>query len=307
MSRRGVLLFAAMCVIWGIPYLFIRIAVSEISPATLVAIRTGVAAIILLPIAFTRGGFRGIGKAWPWIVVFAAVEVGGPWYALSSAEQQISSALAGLLISAVPLVTLIIGIAFRNRQAIGPANLAGLLVGIAGVALIVGLDLRASNIGALVEMAVVVVGYSLGPTIFARYLTAVPSFTVNGLALALCCIGYAPVAALQWPHAVPSASVFGAVAVLAVVCTALAFLLYFELVKEIGPVRASVITYINPAVAAMLGVAVLHESLTLGMMAGFAQVLAGSGLATRRPAGLPEGRMIPLPDDPGRVGEGVPR
>jgi drug/metabolite transporter (DMT)-like permease len=308
MSRRGLLLFAAMCVIWGIPYLFIRIAVTEISPATLVAIRTGVAAFILLPIAFTRGGgLRGIGKAWPWIVVFAVVEVGGPWFALSSAEQQISSALAGLLISAVPLVTLGIGIGFRNRQAIGPANLAGLLVGLVGVALIVGFDLRASNVAALVEMAVVVVGYALGPTIFARYLTGVPSVTVNGIALALCCIAYAPVAALQWPHTVPSAGVFGAIAVLAVVCTALAFLLYFELVKEVGPVRASVITYINPAVAAVLGVAVLRESLTIGMLLGFGLVLAGSGLATRRPARLPEGRMIPVPDDPGRVGEGVPR
>jgi drug/metabolite transporter (DMT)-like permease len=307
MSRRGLLLFAAMCVIWGIPYLFIRIAVHEISPATLVAVRTGVAALILLPIAFTRGGLRGIGKAWPWIIVFAAVEVGGPWFALSSAEQQISSALAGLLISAVPLVTLIIGIGFRNRQHIGPVNVAGLLVGLVGVALIVGFDLRTSSIGALAEMAVVVVGYALGPTIFARYLTGVPSFTVNGIALALCCLAYAPVAAVQWPHAMPSPEVFGAVAVLAVVCTALAFLLYFELVKEVGPVRASVITYVNPAVAAVLGVAVLRESLTLGMLAGFALVLAGSGLATRRPGRPPEGRMIPVPDDPGRVGEGVPR
>jgi len=303
MSRRGLVLFAAMCVIWGIPYLFIRIAVHEISPATLVAVRTGVAALILLPIAFTRGGLRGIGKAWPWIIVFSAVEVGGPWFALSSAEQQISSALAGLLISAVPLVTLIIGIGFRNRQHIGPANVAGLLVGLVGVALIVGFDLRASSIGALVEMAVVVVGYALGPTIFARYLTGVPSFTVNGTALALCCLAYAPVAAVQWPHAVPSPGVFGAVAVLAVVCTALAFLLYFELVKEVGPVRASVVTYVNPAVAAVLGVAVLRESLTVGMLVGFALVLGGSGLATRRPGRPPEGLMIPVPDEPGRVGE----
>lgn len=308
MSRRGLLLFAAMCVIWGIPYLFIRIAVHEISPAVLVAIRTGVAALILLPIAFTRGGgLRGIGGAWPWIVVFAAVEVGGPWLALSSAEQQISSALAGLLISAVPLATLLFGIAFRTRQRIGPVNLAGLLLGLAGVALIVGFDLRASNAGAIAEMAVVVVGYALGPTIFARYLNNVPSVTVNGIALALCCIGYAPVAFVQWPHSVPSAGVFGAIAVLAIVCTALAFLLFFELVREVGPVRASVITYVNPAVAAVLGVLVLGESLTLEMLLGFALVLAGSALATRLPGRVPEGRMIRVPDDPGRVGEGVPR
>jgi drug/metabolite transporter (DMT)-like permease len=296
-----------MCVIWGIPYLFIRVAVHEISPAVLVFGRTFVAALILLPIALTRGGVRGIGKAWLWIVVFAAVEVGLPWLALSSAEQQISSALAGLLISAVPLVTLVIGIAFRNRQQIMTANLVGLLIGVAGVALIVGFDLRASNVVALAEMAVVVVGYSLGPTIFARYLSGIPSFTVNGIALALCFIAYAPFGVAQWPHTTPSAGVFGAVLVLAVVCTALAFLLYFELVKEVGPVRASVITYINPAVAALLGVAVLHESLTLAMLAGFALVLAGSGLATRRPApsaaGKPEGLRIRVPEDPGRVRE----
>ncbi|HET9782787.1 MAG TPA: DMT family transporter [Candidatus Dormibacteraeota bacterium] len=283
MTRRGLLLFAAMCVIWGIPYLFIRIAVGEITPATLVFIRTGIAAIILLPIALTRGGLRGIGGAWPWIVVFAAVEVGIPWLALSSAEQQISSALAGLLISAVPLVTLLIGIAFRNRQQIKSTNLAGLLIGLVGVALIVGFDLRASNAVALLEMAVVVIGYALGPTIFARYLTGVPSFTVNGVALALCCLAYAPFGVLQWPHAMPSIGVFAAVIVLAVICTALAFFLYFELVKEVGPVRASVITYVNPAVAALLGVAVLRESLTFGMLVGFALVLAGSALATRRP------------------------
>ncbi|HET7338266.1 MAG TPA: DMT family transporter [Candidatus Dormibacteraeota bacterium] len=283
MTRRGLLLFAAMCVIWGIPYLFIRIAVHEITPATLVFVRTGIAAIILLPIALTRGGLRGIGRAWPWIVVFAAVEVGVPWLALSSAEQQISSALAGLLISAVPLVTLAIGIAIRNRQQIVGSNVAGLLIGLAGVALIVGFDLRASNAFALVEMAVVVIGYALGPTIFARYLTGVPSFTVNGVALAMCCIAYAPFGILQLPHTMPSISVIGAVLVLAVVCTALAFLLYFELVKEAGPVRASVITYVNPAVAAVLGVAVLQESLTAAMLVGFGLVLAGSALATRRP------------------------
>jgi drug/metabolite transporter (DMT)-like permease len=281
------LLFAAMCVIWGIPYLFIRVAVAELTPAVLVFLRTGLAALILLPVAFWRGGFRGIGKAWPWIIVFAAVEVGGPWFALSSAERQISSALAGLLISAVPLVTLGIGIAFRYRQQIMQRNLVGLVIGLAGVALIVGFDLRASNVVALIEMAVVVVGYALGPTIFARYLAGVPSFTVNGIALAVCAVGYAPVAAVQWPRVVPSAGVFGAVAVLAVVCTALAFLLYFELVKEVGPVRASVVTYVNPAVAALLGVAVLHESLTVGMLVGFVLVLAGSGLATRRPAAAP--------------------
>lgn len=289
-----------MCVIWGIPYLLIRVAVSEISPVVLVFVRTGLGALILVPIALSRGGIRDVGRRWPWIVAFAVAEVGAPWLFLSSAEQQISSALAGLLISAVPLVTFLIGAGLGSRQQIGPANMSGLVLGLAGVALIVGFDLRASNVLALVEMGGVVVGYSLGPTILARYLRDVPSATVNGIALALCCIAYAPFAALQWPHSMPGLQVFGAIVVLALVCTALAFVLYFELVKEIGPVRAAVITYVNPAVAAILGVTVLGESLTVGMGAGFALVLLGSVLSTRRGA-MTEDRRAAAESLPGEV------
>ncbi|TMC82060.1 MAG: DMT family transporter [Chloroflexi bacterium] len=258
-----------MCVIWGIPYLLIRVAVGEISPSVLVFVRTGLAA-------------------------------SAPWFFLSSAEQHITSALAGLLISAVPLVSLVIALGLGNRQQMGLTNLSGLLLGLLGVALIVGFNLGASNVTALVEMAVVVVGYSLGPAILARYLTGIPAVTVNGVALTLCCIAYAPVAALQWPHGFPSLAVVGAVAVLAVVCTALAFLLFFALIAEIGPVRATVITYVNPAVAGILGVGVLHENLTLGMGLGFVLVLAGSTLATRRPAGAEAARRAPEPQ-PGKA------
>jgi drug/metabolite transporter (DMT)-like permease len=292
-SRRGLLLFGAMCLIWGIPYLLIRVAVGEITPAALVFARTGMGALILLPLAFTRGGLGVIGNRWPALIAFAVVEVAAPWFALSSAEQHISSALAGLLISAVPLVGVVIAILWGNRERMGPANMSGLLVGLVGVGLIVGFDLRASDTTALLAMMVVVVGYALGPAILTRYLSEVPSVTVNGVALALCCLAYAPVAIVQRPHVVPSVAVIGSIAVLAVVCTALAFLLFFELIKEIGPVRATVITYINPAVAAILGVAILHESFTLGMGLGFVLVLAGSTLATRRPAPAPVVPKVP--------------
>jgi drug/metabolite transporter (DMT)-like permease len=286
-TRRGLLLFAAMCVIWGIPYLLIRVAVGELTPATLVFVRTGVGALILMPIVIARGGLRGLGGRWPALVAFAAVEVAIPWFALSSAETHITSALAGLLVSAVPLVGVIIATSLGNREHLGLASLSGLLLGLVGVVLIVGFDLRASNATALVEMALVVIGYAVGPAILARYLTGVPSVTVIGVALLMCSLAYAPFGIAQWPHAVIGWNVVGAVAVLAVVCTAIAFLLFFELIAEIGPVRATVITYVNPAVAATLGVAVLHESFTLGMGAGFLLVLAGSTLATRRRA-VPE-------------------
>src|SRR5437016_5505677 len=293
MSRRGLLLFAAMCVIWGVPYLLIRVAVGEISPATLVFVRTAIAAVILLPFVLARSGWRSIGGRWPALVAFAVVEVAAPWFFLSSAEQHITSALAGLLISAVPLVGVVIAAALGNREHLGLASMSGLLVGLVGVALIVGFDLRASDATALVEIALVVVGYSLGPAILSRYLSDVPSVTVIGIALTLCALAYAPAAAVQWPHAIPSLSVLGSVAVLAVLCTAVAFLLFFALIAEIGPVRATVITYVNPAVAAILGVAVLHENLTLGMGFGFALVLAGSVLATRPRAPSAVSRRAP--------------
>jgi drug/metabolite transporter (DMT)-like permease len=283
MTRRGLLLFAAMCVIWGIPYLFIRIAVTELSPATLVFLRTGIAALVLVPIALTRGGgVRPLLGRWRPLLLFAAIEVAIPWFFLSSAEQKLSSSLTGLLISAVPLVATVTALAFGNRDRIGLSSLAGLLIGVVGVAAIVGFDLGTANLTALLEIGLVVVGYAVGPVILSRYLSDLPSVSVIAVSLALCTLAYAPIVAIQRPTAVPGTGVLVSVAVLAIVCTALAFLVFFALIAEIGPVRATVITYINPAVAALLGVAVLGETFTLGMGLGFVLVLLGSALATGR-------------------------
>jgi drug/metabolite transporter (DMT)-like permease len=282
MTRKGALLFAAMCVIWGIPYLLIRVAVGEISPAMLVFARTAIGALILMPIVLARGGLRGIGRKWIPLLAFAAFEVGIPWFFLSSAEQHISSSLAALLISFVPLLGIVIAPLFGNREGIGLLGIGGLALGLVGVAAIVGLDLRASGVTPLVQVGFVVIGYALGPAIVKRFLAGVPSMTVTGVSLAACAIVYAPFAAAQWPQAFPSAAVVSSVAVLAVVCTAAAFLLFFSLIEEVGPVRATVITYINPAVAALVGITVLQETFTVGMGIGFVLVLAGSVLATRR-------------------------
>lgn len=277
-----------MSVIWGIPYLFIRIAVADLHPAVLVFARTGMAALILLPIALARKEVRVLARSWIPLLAFAAVEVGIPWLALASAEQRITSSLAGLLISAVPLVGVVIATALGNREHLGVASLTGLLLGLVGVAAIVGFDLRASDWRALLEIGVVAVGYAVGPVILSRYLAQLPSVGVIAVALTACAIVYAPVAAAQWPRSTPSTEVIASVAVLAIVCTALAFLLFFALIAEIGPVRATVITYINPAVAAVLGIAVLHESFTLGMAVGFVLVIAGSVLATRKRRQAPQ-------------------
>ncbi|HEY9594889.1 MAG TPA: DMT family transporter [Spirochaetia bacterium] len=282
MSRRSIILFAAICLIWGIPYFLIRIAVTEITPAVLVFARTAIGALILLPVVIVRGGLREIGRRWPFVLAFAVAEIGIPWLFLFRAEQQISSSLAGLLVSCVPLVGIGIAPLFGRRERLGPLGIVGLVLGLVGVAAIVGLDFHASNTGALLGMILVVIGYATGPAIINRFLGGISSIAVNGVALAACAVAYAPVAILQWPHAVPSVSVLVSVAVLAVVCTATAFLVFFALIREIGPVRATVSTYINPAVAAIAGVLILDEKLTVGMALGFVLVIGGSILATRR-------------------------
>jgi len=267
----------------GIPYLFIRVAVAEITPATLVLARTSIAAAILLPIAFARVDLRPVLARWRWVVAFAAVEIAIPWVALGSAEQHLSSSLTGLLVAGVPLVGTAFALATGGADRLGRAGLVGLLIGLVGVAAIVGADYATSDPTALVQIAVVVVGYAVGPAILARRLGGLPTVGVMALSLALCAVVYIPIAAVQLPSVVPSANVIAAVVILAVVCTAAAFIVFAALIDEVGPVRATVITYVNPAVAAVLGVLVLREDFSPAMGIGFALVILGSTLATRRP------------------------
>jgi len=282
MNRRGALLFAAMCVIWGVPYLMIRVAVRELAPVTLVFGRTAIAALLLTPVALYRGELRPAFRLWAPLLAYTAVEVAIPWVLLARAETKLTSSLTGLLIAAVPLVGALVVTLTGERERLGRRSWLGLLIGIAGVAAIVGLDVGQVNGLALVEVACVAVGYAVGPIIFSRRLGDVPALGVVAASLVFSAVVYAPLAATHWPASTPSAHVLESVVGLAVVCTALAFLLFFALIARVGPVRATVITYVNPAVAAVLGVAVLGEHLTVGMVIGFALVLVGCVLATGR-------------------------
>jgi drug/metabolite transporter (DMT)-like permease len=285
MTRRGLALFAAMCVIWGVPYLLIRVAVEEISPAMLVLGRTGLAVLLLLPIAAARGEIGPALAHWRPVLAFAGIEIALPWLLLGDAEQEISSSLAALLIAGVPLIGAVIARMTGGRD-LGLPNVAGLLIGLAGVAAIVGVNLESSGVVPIAEVGLVAVCYAVGPVILQRWLSDVPALGVIAVSLAVTALAYLPIAAFTWPEETPSAKAIWSVVGLAVVCTALAFLLFFALIAEIGPVRATVITYVNPAVAAVLGVLVLDEEFTVGMAIGFALVLVGSVLATRpsRPA-----------------------
>ncbi len=282
MSRRGWALFAAMGVIWGIPYLLIKVAVDELAPSTLVLARTGLAVLLLLPLALTRGSLPEVFRAWRPLVAFAAVEIMAPWLLLGVAEQSLSSSLTGLLIAGVPLVAAVLALLTRADDRLDGRRLAGLLLGFAGVSALVGFEVEGGDAGAVVAVAAVAVCYAVGPLILARWLAHLPGIGVITASLALTAVAYLPLGLAQAPSGWPSGGVVLAVVGLAAVCTALAFLVFFALIAEVGPTRSTVITYVNPAVALLLGVTLLDERFTAATAAGFGLILVGSVLATRR-------------------------
>lgn len=282
MTRRGWLLFAAMGVIWGIPYLLIKVAVGGLHPATLVFFRTTIGALLLVPLAATRGDLAPLLRYWRPLLLYTVVEVAAPWFLLSDAERRLSSSLTGLLIAAVPLIGAVIAWLTAGQDRPDSRRVGGLVLGLLGVAALVGLNVSAGDLAAVGEVGLVALGYAIGPAIIARRLSPAPSVGVVAASIALTAIVYAPLGLTQLPPAVPPLQVTAAVAGLGLVCTALAFVLFFELIAEAGPVRATVITYVNPAVALALGVLILGEPLTVGAAVGFVLILIGSVLSTRR-------------------------
>src|SRR5690242_1164097 len=280
MSRRGWLLFSAMSVIWGIPYLLIKIAVAELAPATLVLARVAIATVVLLPITVRRGELVPVLQRWRPLLAYTAVELCIPWYFLAYAEQTLSSSLTGLLLAMVPLVSAVLVLA-TGHERLGARRVVGLILGFAGVAALVGLDIHGSVL-AVGAVAIVAVGYALGPFILARNLSDLPDLGAAAASPLVATVAYLPSGVAQAPGPSPSAPAPLAVVTLGVICTALAFVLFFRLIAEVGPARATVITYVNPAVALVLGVVVLNESFTVVTAIGFALILAGSVLGTSR-------------------------
>jgi drug/metabolite transporter (DMT)-like permease len=278
-TRRGWTLFLAMCVIWGLPYLLIRVAVRDLSPATVVFSRTAIAALLLLPIAVGRKVLPELRGHWRWLLVFTMLELAIPWFLLTSAEEHLTSSLAGLLVAAVPLVGVGLSRLTGQAEQMTGRRWAGLVIGIAGVASLVGLQLGHIDLAAVGMIFLVAIGYAAGPLVLSRQLAEVPSIAVVTASLTITAVLYAPFALTSHPGHV-SGEVIWSVIGLAVLCTAVAFIVFFALIAEVGPNRATVITYVNPAVAIALGVAVLGEHLTAGMIVGFPLVLVGSVLAT---------------------------
>jgi len=280
-SRRGWWLFAAMGLIWGVPYLLIKVADSGVAPPVLVLARVSIGAALLLPIAIRRRELTPLRPYWRWLVLFAIAEIVTPWLLLSEAETRLSSSLSGLLIASVPILVAVFSRLTGSRDRLTPVRWTGLLIGLGGVALLVAGGGARGDAGSVGEVLLVAVCYAIGPLIVARKLSELPPLGMTAACLAFAAVIYSPIAAVTWPAAVPPAKVLGALAGLGVVCTALAFLGFFALIAEAGPARASVITYVNPAVAVGLGILVLGERLTLPMAAAFVLILSGSVLATR--------------------------
>ena len=302
MTSRGWAAFAAMSLIWGLPYLFIKVAVDEgISPAFLSFARCVIAAAVLLALAWKAGVLGQIRSGWRWVAVYALVEVALPFPLIAAGEQRVSSSLAAILIACVPLIVALIAIRYDASERATGIRLVGLLVGLAGVVALVGIDV-AGKTDELIGTGLIVLaaaGYAVGPLVLKQKLPDMDARAMMGGSLAIASVLLVIPAAVTVPSELPPANALGSIVVLGLVCTALAFVVFSALIREVGPGRALVFTYVNPVVAVALGVLILGERPGTGAVAGLLLILAGSWLSTdgRLPPGL--GRRLRAMRDPG--------
>jgi drug/metabolite transporter (DMT)-like permease len=283
MSRRGWMLFVAMSVIWGIPYLLIKVAVGELSPVMVVFGRCVIGAALLLPWTIAHGQLRPALRYWRPLLLFTVLEMTGPWLLLSYAETRLSSSLTGLLVATVPFVAAVAARVAGDEDRLTAVRVVGMAVGVIGIGVLLGLDVSGAQLGPLIAVGLTVIGYGTAPVIASHQLGAVPGVAASSIALTVTAVVYAPFAIPRLDE-VGSASSSALLSVLAlgVVCTAIALAVFFALIREVGPQRALVITFVNPAVAVVLGVLLLDEPFTLGLAIGLPLVLLGCVLATRR-------------------------
>jgi drug/metabolite transporter (DMT)-like permease len=301
-SRKALGLFLIVGVIWGTPYFFIEIALEHFDTTSLVFARVFLGALILMPIVISRGMMKATLKAWPAVVAFASFEMVGPWFLIPEAQKDISSSLASLLITTVPFIAAFAVGLLGDRSAWHPLTVLGLLIGLAGVISLVGIDAFSgvTPLAPIFMMLAAAVGYAVAPIIANRMPHEVPTLGVIAVSLTIVSAVYAPFAAFSLPRDIsegPPWQAWAALVVLGAICSALAFVIFFALIREIGPARASLITYVNLAVAAVLGVVFLAEPITTGILVGFPLVVLGSYLASRqRQAVRRKGKRIPMGD-----------
>ena len=285
MSKTGWVNFGIVGLLWGIPYLFLKVAVGELEPSVIVISRTLIGALLLAPLAINRSIFWLPIKRWPFLLLYSACELIGPWYLITHAEQKINSGLTGLLIATTPIWAAILASIFGDKTVWHKSRLFGLIVGFIGVIAVVGLESITGN-SDLISIAMVLIasmGYAYAINMVNRRIPEVPGLALNTWAMIITSIVFLPFAIVQRPTQMPSVEVVLSVIGLGVLCTALAFTMFFKVIAEIGPPRASLVTYLNTAVAVVLGIIILSEPITLGIVLGLPLVLIGSYFASRKP------------------------
>lgn len=289
MSRRGWFLFILVGFLWGIPYLFISIAVDPedgFSPATVVFLRTAIGAVILIPLALKQRQLIAAIKGWRYVAFYALLEMIGPWILISTAQQKISSGLAGLLVASVPIWATIFASMKGDKTVWHHKRLMGLVVGFIGLIAVVGIESLTGSADPLSIMMILLasIGYAYAVMMVQSALPQVSAIAINGVAMAMTALFYLPWTVLQWPeHSISSAAIASIIG-LGVLSTGAAFVAFFALAKIIGVARGSLVTYLNTAIAVVLGVIILNEPLTVGIMIGLPLVLIGSYFASRKPA-----------------------
>jgi len=283
MTRKGWLLFIAISVIWGIPYLFIRIAVRELDPVVVVFARATIATAVLLPLAASRQMLRPLRRHWLALILFSLIHMVGSFVLIGYGEQHVSSSLTSLLIAANPLMVALLAVGFEKSERINGPRLAGLLVGMVGVVVLLGFDIRGDGYqwlgAALILLAAL--GYAISALLLKRPpLVDLPRPAVAAAECAITAMILLPLTLLRLPSRIPGLDFVGSLLILGLICTALALPIFFALIKEVGATRGMVISYVNPAVSVLLGVVVLSEQFTIATAAGFLLIIAGSWLAT---------------------------
>ena len=284
MSRRHWFLFITVGLLWGMPYLLLKVSVEELSVPVIVCSRTLIGALVLVPIALRQKTLLPALKKYHYVLLYAVLELFIPWLLITSAEQKITSGLAGLLVATVPIWTTVIASVKGDKTVWHRKRLGGLLIGFIGVLLVVGIESIRSDQNPLAILMILVASLSYA-TAVATVTATIPEIdpiAINGLAMISAAIFFLPFALFALPDQMPTAHVIASQITLGLLPTAMAFILFFELMRDVGPARASLVTYLNTAFAVVLGVLILHEPLTLGIVVGLPLVLIGSYFAGRK-------------------------
>ena len=284
MSKKGWALFFLAGFVWGIPYLLIRVAVKEVDPTIVVFSRTLIGALIFIPITWRSGALKHSLKYWKWIVFYAFGEMVGPFWLITTAEKHVTSGLAGLLIATVPIWSAIQASFWGDKSVWHHRRLFGMVLGFIGIFLVVGIESLKGKQSALAIAALILaaMGYSVAMMTTCRKASEADGKAINGLAMTITALIYLPLALTHLPSQVPSTKVVLSLITLGLIPTAFAFFIFFILVAEIGAARGALVTYLNTAFAVVLGVIILGEPLTLGIVLGLPLVLVGSYFASKK-------------------------